>query len=42
MTGSMYPTVLLLAVGARRDVEFTQMLLAYGANPDVTGEDVSK
>ncbi|KAJ7922503.1 ankyrin repeat-containing domain protein [Mycena leptocephala] len=28
--------VLLLAVGARRDVEFTQMLLAYGANPDVT------
>ncbi|KAJ7200910.1 ankyrin repeat-containing domain protein [Mycena haematopus] len=33
--GSKYPTALLLAVTDRRDVEFTGMLLMYGANPNI-------
>ncbi|KAF7364262.1 Multiple ankyrin repeats single kh domain [Mycena sanguinolenta] len=33
--GSPYPTVLLLVVTRRRDVEFTKILLASGANPDI-------
>ncbi|KAF7338973.1 Multiple ankyrin repeats single kh domain [Mycena venus] len=33
--GTSYPTVLLLAVSRRRDVELTRILLASGANPDI-------
>ncbi|KAJ7346108.1 hypothetical protein DFH08DRAFT_870547 [Mycena albidolilacea] len=33
--GSRYPTVLLLVVGRRTDVEFTRILLSSGANPDI-------
>lgn len=36
--GSRYPTVLLLVVGRRTDVEFTRILLSSGANPDIAGK----
>ncbi|KAJ7048545.1 ankyrin repeat-containing domain protein [Mycena amicta] len=40
VAGSRYPTVLLLAVSERRDPEFTQMLLVYGADPNIKGENL--
>ncbi|KAJ6568799.1 ankyrin repeat-containing domain protein [Mycena capillaripes] len=33
--GSTYPTVLLLVVSRRKDLEFTRLLLASGADPDI-------
>ncbi|KAK7065092.1 hypothetical protein R3P38DRAFT_3166108 [Favolaschia claudopus] len=41
MVDGPYPTALLLAVARRRDPQFTRILLASGANPDIPDESNS-